>query len=294
LTYLNSEHKCNATHDFQFTIRATCDEKAEDSKAVLEQSSYQEPCNPTVTITSSDACPAFSLHSLWDFTSKYGEIFATLFMALGVFLMIRGGRNYEFTMYIAAQFAVAMACIMIAFMFMMPPASPEWTIWLCIVVSLMIGSVAGSFSKQRARTGIIFIGALLGIFAGFGLYNVLIYNFSENNPLLGLWLTVMFSAIAVAMLCLHFFDYAVIIGSSLIGSYFFYRGLSVFLGGYPNEFVIYQDYVNGKMKEMPVSFHMYMVTIVVTAVASFAMQTNMMRNDKSGSYQYRQEGKNRS
>lgn len=98
----------------------------------------------------------------------------------------------------------------------------------------------------------------------------------------------MLSAIGVAMICIHFFDEAVIIGSAVIGSYFFFRGISAFLGGYPNEFEIYQNYTNGTPKAMPVSFYMYTAIMVVTAGASFGMQ-RQMRMSNASEYSYRQE-----
>ena len=202
--------------------------------------------------------------------------------------MIYGGKKFEFTMFVAATFATGMVFFMIFFMFVMPPNSPEWTVWLLILICLGIGSTAGTFAKKNARSGVVFIGAVLGVFVGFGLYNMLIYQICENNELLGLWLTLMFSAIGVAMICIHFFDYAVIVGSSVIGSYFFFRGLSAFLGGYPNEFEIYQNYTNGTPKAMPVSFYLYTAIMVVTAGASFGMQTQMRRANAS-EYSYRQE-----
>lgn len=286
LTYLNSQYKCAGGKEYQFVVKATCDSEAEDSVAIFDPKSLSDECSPVVILTSADACPAFSLRPLWEFSQKYGEVFAIFFMMLGAYLMIYGGRKYEFTMFTAALFAVGLVTFMLFFMFVMPPNSPEWTIWLCIIICLFTGSSAGSFVKKRARSGVIFIGALLGVFVGFALYNALIYQICEENPLLGLWLTLMFSCIGVAMLCVYFFDHAVIIGSAVIGSYFFFRGLSSYLGGWPNEFVLYQNYTNGKMSEMPVSFYVYGSIMVVTAAASFAMQTNLRKNN-AGEYNYR-------
>jgi len=231
LTYRNSGVPCEAGQ-YEFTVKATCD--ASEQAPVFDTTST--PCNPTVILKSPEACPSFSLRPLWEFSQNYGEVFAIFFLTLGGFLMIYGGKKYEFTMFVAATFAVGTVFFMLFFMFVMPPNSPEWTVWLCIVICLGIGSTAGNFAKRNARSGVIFIGAVLGIFVGFGLYNALIYQVCENNELLGMWLTLMLSAIGVAMICIHFFDHAVIIGSSIIGSYFFFRGLSAFLGGYPNEF----------------------------------------------------------
>lgn len=189
-------------------------------------------------------------------------------------------------MFIAACFTVAFSFLGFFFMFVMPPDTEEWTVWLLLFFCFFfLGSVAGRYAKDHAKTGVMFIGVLLGIFVGVGLYNMFIYNFFEGNNILGIWLTLMVSAIGVSTLCMTFFDNAVIFGSAVIGSYFFFRGVSVYAGGYPNEIVIYQDYVNNKMNEMPVSFLVYSAMIVATAGMSVLYQMKH-RQSNAGSYSY--------
>jgi len=42
-------------------------------------------------------------------------------MTLGAYLMIYGGKKFEFTMFVAATFSVGCVFFMIFFMFVMPP-----------------------------------------------------------------------------------------------------------------------------------------------------------------------------
>ena len=91
----------------------------------------------------------------------------------------------------------------------------------------------------------LLIGTWIGGLLGAILYSLVFYLFAKNNPILALWLTIAFCAVIIAILSMIFFDHAVIIGSALGGSYVFVRGFTEFAGGYPNEFLIYENYNNG-------------------------------------------------
>lgn len=170
---------------------------------------------------------------------NYGEFFAVIFMVIGLFLMIAGGKNYEATTFIAATISVSFLFLVLIFILAMPADSPEWSVWLLMFVCFWIGAGAGAAAKKHIKAGVFFIGMTLGVFGGIVLYNALIYKMCEERPILGLLITVLLTAIAVSSLCMIFFDHVIIVGSSIIGSYFFFRGLSVFAGGYPNEIVLY-------------------------------------------------------
>lgn len=163
-------------------------------------------------------------------------------IVLGLFLMLFGGRYYRSTMFIAAELAVAGVIMVLLFAAILPSGAPEWSVWLALLMSLGIGAGFGFAARKWSRIGVLFIGACVGAFMGMAVFNTMVYQISKENALLGLWLTIMMCSLLVAGLSMAFFDNAVIIGSSIVGSYLLFRGISVFAGGYPNEFLIYQDY----------------------------------------------------
>lgn len=55
------------------------------------------------------------------------------------------------------------------------------------------------------------------------------------------------AAIAI-FFSLVFFELAVLYGSCVIGAFYAVRGMSYFLGGYPNEFIIYESLLNENFK----------------------------------------------
>lgn len=86
-----------------------------------------------------------------------------------------------------------------------------------------MGAGIGYACQKWARIGVLLIGTWIGGILGAILYSLVFYLFASNNPLLALWLTIAFCAVIIAVLSMIFFDHAVIIGSSLGGSYVFIR-----------------------------------------------------------------------
>jgi len=98
-----------------------------------------------------------------------------------------------------------------------------WVVWLTLVVSLGMGAGIGYATQRWSRLGVLLIGTWLGGLLGAILYSLVFHLFARENPILALWLVIAFCAVVVAVLSMIFFDHAVIIGSSIIGSYVFVR-----------------------------------------------------------------------
>ena len=78
-----------------------------------------------------------------------------------------------------------------------------------------------------------------------------------NCILLGM---VIFSALMFV-----FFDYAVIYSACIVGSYLTIRGFSIFIGGFPNEFMIYDSMINRRFLQNQQSLFMYLILMIVVA-----------------------------
>ena len=67
-------------------------------------------------------------------------------------------------------------------------------------------------------------------------------------------------------------DYFAIYGTSLLGSYIFIRGLSLFFGGFPNEYLIYNSLKNNLELNLPFQFYLYLLLIVILFMQGVARQ----------------------
>ena len=80
------------------------------------------------------------------------------------------------------------------------------------------------------------------------------------------WLFIFGLAAISAGLSFVIFDHVLIFSTSLIGSYSFVRGISLYAGGYPNEFTLAELIQQGLYKEIDVLFYAYFCAIVVIFV----------------------------
>lgn len=108
---------------------------------------------------------------------------------------------------------------------------------LAFFLALAASVLVGWLLKKFAVVGLLVIAFIGGFFAGGLLYNFVFVGWANSTVLLailtfglGLGLTVIayFKRITI-----------IILTTSFIGSYFFIRGLSLFIGGYPNEITLY-------------------------------------------------------
>jgi hypothetical protein len=142
----------------------------------------------------------FSVHALWNLFEKYEIGLALAMIILGVFLMIFGGRYFKTTIILSTAFVLGTAVLLVLYVFIMPAATPEWTVWLSLFVIYGIGGGIGLIVSYFARFGVLFVGAFMGTVVGLIFYNMFIYRISDFNPLLMLWLTLMIFGVLVSIL----------------------------------------------------------------------------------------------
>jgi hypothetical protein len=110
-------------------------------------------------------------------------------------------------------------------------------------IAAIIGVFVGFILKKMLHIGAAIMGATGGAFIGLALYN-LVFFFSQSFVVL-----VMLSAAAslfMAFLSFRYYDKIVILGTSLIGSYSFIRGVSLFVGYFPSEYTLFAQIARGK------------------------------------------------
>lgn len=90
-----------------------------------------------------EACPDFSLGTLWYFFNAYYYIFGVLMILLGIFLLTFGGRFFKTTLFITGTITVAAAVLISIFVFIYPSSVPTWAVLLTMIVALGMGTGIG-------------------------------------------------------------------------------------------------------------------------------------------------------
>lgn len=120
---------------------------------------------------------------------------------------------------------VTVATLMIVVMFVGVYPDRQGAPIVCgtLIVSLAVGAAAGYATKRWGHIGVLLIGAWLGGLLGSVVYSCLIRMITEESPMIFLWLSIISFSLIVSYLSQVYFQVAVIVGSAVIGSFFFFR-----------------------------------------------------------------------
>jgi hypothetical protein len=139
-----------------------------------------------------------------------------------------------------------------------------WTVLIC---SILIGLVAGFFMMKLERIGAALLAGWGGFWIGVLINEMALYKVGSQ------WLfwTVNIACAAIAAILTFFiFDHVIITMTAFFGAYSFWRGISLFAGGYPNEFTLAKEIQDGAVESIDGWFYAYLVAIAITtAIGAF-------------------------
>jgi hypothetical protein len=100
---------------------------------------------------------------------------------------------------------------------------------LMFLAAFGLGSIVGIGMKKFARSGMIVTAAWIGGVLGCMTYSAVLRLITiEFYPLLLLWFTIIVYAGIAGYLANKYFDVAIIFGSSIVGSFLFFRVIRIF------------------------------------------------------------------
>lgn len=130
-------------------------------------------------------------------------------------------------------------------LYLLPESSPIWVCWITGIISFFLGAGLGFGAAYWPRLGIFIIGCAIGALIGALIYLSVTSTNEDVDETLVFSMSVLASGLLLAVICLIFYDFAVILGSALWGSYLFMRGISIIAGGWPNEIQVFMNASNG-------------------------------------------------
>lgn len=133
------------------------------------------------------------------------------------------------------------------------------------VISLAVAVGAGLVAKLTQKITSAVIGGIAGFFLGFILYSLVFAQFVKSTTAL-LWITIILTTGFGSYAMSKWEEIMEVHVTHFMGAYMIIRGLSFFLGGYPNEAETYFQLSNGNFN-LPASFYGYFVLFIVLNVA---------------------------
>lgn len=239
--------KNDTSKNYQMSIDLIC---TDDVSFSVESSSGFDisSCDSKLIIKTSAACPKYNIYGLWNTVLSNKFIFGCILILIGLFFCFVGENFLKITQIIAG-------CSLAMFIFLYLVFNNteiilgSWVFWVVIGITVVIGGLAGYFmSKVSWLPGLIF-GILFGIVLGYIFINIGL-NFLTSNLEIFFWVTLCVCIIVGAVLGFFKEEEISIISTAFVGGYGIIRGISIMVGGFPDERQVYELGSKGEWKQM--------------------------------------------
>lgn len=178
----------------------------------------------------------------------------------------------------------------------LPEFTPNWGHVFAFFLAGLGGLFVGCIAAMWVKLGVFVLGGWLG-----GTFGMMVYNsvfasvFADSGPKAqyGFWFIILLFVVLGALLLTYMLTHALALGSSAVGAYCLVRGVGIFAGGFPNEYLVYQEISNGSYAEMPDEFYIYLGCYVVIALIGLVVQERAYLRTKYEERKQRKSKKNK-
>ena len=192
----------------------------------------------------------------------------------GIFMCFCGRRLFKVAIFSTAAIATVALVLIIFYSTFLKANSEAWVGWLVLSSSIILGIIVGAVVTKLERVGAAVIAGWGGFMLGLLLNETILFLANSEAVF---WCVALGCAGACAILAFCAFNHAIILSTSFIGAYFFWRGVSLYAGGFPNEFTLIEEIKNGVIDGINPWFYAYMTAIVITCVLSSIWQYKQFR-----------------
>jgi len=270
LTLPPANGTCTSGSSF-ITYEITCDANQTIPKITNDGQFDEKSCTNTIKMTSSAACRGEKFSAWYKHFGVSKYVVGTTLGLLGIFFIFFGATYFKVT----SSIIVAFCSGIIIKSLLSPYYQLDLLVALCIGIVL---AILLSFSKGSTNTVLAII---VGYFIGTIMYNfvVKIFDMDPNT----LYMITILGSICLAILFAFIIDnLIVIVTTSLIGGYLALRGLSICLGGFPDETYTSQLILNREFNQLGRVFggdaNLYLLGMLVMFVLGLSVQASIAKS----------------
>lgn len=246
------------TQKYSFDLKIYC--KDGDNPPAWK-TNPDDPCRITIEWNSPEGCPIIKANAIWNFFHKYKEYLTPAVIIAGLFFLILGGYFVKISIFLIIFWTTLVAVLFVMYGIMLPFSTPDWVGWIVLIGAGVAGLILGTLLASFFKIGVFCVGCWLGGLLATCVFEMVVYKIS-NKPIV-LWGMIAAFALVVAIISLKFLKIVLIVGTSFVGSYLIVRGVSFYLGGYPNEFELFNDIQVGDIDNVPFTMYIYFGAMVV-------------------------------
>jgi len=173
---------------------------------------------------------------------EYQWLWGAVMIGLGIPLCLLGRKLFSFTLFCVGTLVTMTLILLIFYSTFLKDSTEAWVGWTVLACSILIGLLGGFLLYKCQRLGASVIAGWGGFLCGI-LINTTCLSYAESEALF--WIVNIACALVAAVLAFFFFFTAIILATALSGAYLFIRGISLYAGGFPNEFDFIKQLENG-------------------------------------------------
>lgn len=137
-----------------------------------------------------------------------------------------------------------------------------------------MGLVGGYFLQKYERVDAAILGAWGGYTLGVMLNDTVLYLASSTALF---WCVNVGLAIVCAIAGFFAFNQVIMLGTSFVGSYIVARGISLYAGGFQNEYVVINQIKAGTISNIDPVFYAYLTGIIILSIIAYIVQLKQFK-----------------
>lgn len=231
----------------------------------------KEKCQITVTATHNAGCPTVEASGMVAYLNSSPIIIGLLFLAIGTGCCFFGAKVFDEVLaglgaLVIFTFVAVVASAMGGF------SSTVMSIF-SILFSLGAAGASGWLIYKTVQIQALFLGGVAAFFLGFLFYAFVVAQLITQSVVL-MWITLIGFTVFGAYYTYKNAGHLIVQITSCVGAYMMARGISYFIGGFPNESYVISQLQIGNFS-FPGTAYVYVGVIVALAFAGHKFQEYM-------------------
>jgi len=228
-------------------------------------------CANTIEIRTADACPDFSIYSLWNEIINNKYVFGSILIVAGIFFCFFGRKFVKVSEILAGVVLVLFLSLFLLFSYLQIQYNTV-VFWVIIGVSVALGILAGWFISKLEWLPPAILGGALGYILGYVIYNAFL-KYIKTQPLVVFWTTIGCCIIVGVILGICLSRHIMIISTAVLGGYAIIRGASFMLGHFPDEQQVFDLIQQGEWAQVQalLTYYVYIYLLVFVILAGLGI-----------------------
>lgn len=263
---------------WKFSVDVVCTDQDWGIYSFVYTGGNDATCHIKSEFQSKIGCAIVSFNAIWEFFAENKVIFGIVLIGVGLFLNIAGYRIFIVTLFLTGVIVTVSGIMILSYLAFVKEDAKAFVGWILLACSVILGIFVGWVLAKYRRFGVFFIccigGACLGL-----LLNNAVMRYAESQVLF--WLIIVGCGLLLGVISCFLYVQAAILSTAFVGAYMAIRGVSIFLGHFPNEMTLIEQIKEGILPKTEWQVWVYLIFIVILFVGGSYLQWRC-RPEKSG------------